>query len=155
MKLKEHYADMLEKSKEPYNFEFIELRDETNPFSFFEDLTYLCLPEKKDKRVRREYKKYLDNFGEIVVNDINKNIHLSDKYPTHHSKRDAMEAMIYYIDYLDLNKQYKKAKYYHRWLCNCITEINANKKYLKTLKKELDEKEQKSQEKEQKTQEKE
>jgi len=138
MKIKEHYEQMKQELDEPLKFEYIELINQVNPFSFFENLTYLNLPPKKDKLIRREYKKYIELFGDINVFEVNKNIHLSDEYPTHHSKRDAIEAMVYYIDYLDLNKPLTKAKDYHSWLKDAITSINNKKKYVKNLKNKLD-----------------
>ena len=143
MRIKEHYQQMKQELDEPLNFEYRELINQVNPFSFFENLTYLNLPPKKDKRIRREYKKYIELFGEVNVFEVNKNIHLSESYPTHHSKRDAIESMVYYIDYLDLNKPLIKAKDYHVWLKEAITAINSKKKYVKNLKKKLDDLEQK------------
>ena len=110
-----------------YNFEYKE-RKSTYYESFFTHLEYINLSKTTEKRIKTEYTKYIELFGEdIDIYKVIENIHTHEFYDTHLKKKKAVESMIFYIEYCNLTKPLDNVRHYYKWLKQCIYEIKCIK----------------------------
>jgi len=111
-----------------YDFKYNE-RKSNYTETFYENLQYLSLNPITEKRIKEQYKKYIELFGEdIDINKVIENIHTHEFYDTHLKKKKATECMIFYIEYCNLNKPLINVREYYKWLKECIHEIKINEK---------------------------